>query len=33
MSGPCKVEIRPFIEASDMGEMLAPEMREKLGVA
>ncbi len=33
MSGPCTVEIRPFIEAGDMAELLGPEMREKLGVA
>ena len=33
MPGRCTVEIRPFIEASDMGEMLAMGTREKLGVA
>jgi hypothetical protein len=33
MSGPGKVEIRPFIEAADMLELLGPETREKLGVA
>ena len=33
MPGPSKVEIRPFIEAGDMLELLGPEAREKLGVA
>ena len=35
MSGPSEIEIRPFFEAADMVEALAPEhgAREKLGVA
>ncbi|CAN5537320.1 YciI family protein [soil metagenome] len=33
MSGRCEIEIRPFLEASDMAELLAPGAREKLGVA
>jgi len=33
MSGPSEVEIRPFLEAADMAELLTPETREKLGVA
>lgn len=33
MPGPSEIEIRPFIEAGDMAELLTPEAREKLGVA
>ena len=35
MPGPSEIEIRPFIEASDMAELLAADdgTREKLGVA
>jgi hypothetical protein len=33
MSGPSEIEIRPFLEAADMAELLTPETREKLGVA
>jgi hypothetical protein len=33
MPGKSLVEIRPFIEAGDMLELLGPEAREKLGVA
>ncbi len=33
MSGPCEIEIRPFIEAADMAELLTPEARANLGVA
>ncbi len=33
MSGPSEIEIRPFLEAGDMAELLTPETREKLGVA
>jgi hypothetical protein len=41
MSGPCEIEIRPFLEAADLAEFLTPEelstprdgTRGKLGVA
>jgi len=41
MSGPCPIEIRPFLEAADLAEFLTPEERStprdgtrgKLGVA
>ena len=32
-AGRGEVEIRPFLEASDMAELLTPEARSKLGVA
>jgi hypothetical protein len=31
--GPWEMEIRPFYEMGDMAELLAPDAREKLGVA
>ncbi len=33
MSGPSEIEIRPFLEAADLAEVLPPETRQKLGVA
>lgn len=33
MSGRCEIEIRPFIEETDMADLLATGAREKLGVA
>ena len=33
MPGKSEMELRPFIEESDMAEMLGPDAREKLGVA
>lgn len=33
MPGRSEVELRPFLECSDMAEMLGPDARERLGVA
>jgi hypothetical protein len=33
MAGKCRIDLRPFIEAGDMAEMLRDGAREKLGVA
>ncbi len=33
MPGPSEIEIRPFYEMADLGELLSPATRERLGVA
>lgn len=33
MAGRCEIELRPFMEAADMANLLGADIREKLGVA